>query len=119
MELDTQAKGSQLIFQAITHAPLCLFKGKLSNKIQKSRHRLDGLCSSSNGSIFLAVSSDLEFTLRNLLFELLQSAALVELTPGGKAAVEHFVHFLKRVTLCLGGHEEHVDEGCGVEGGKL
>jgi hypothetical protein len=59
--------------------------------------------------------SDFEISGFDVLLKLIESGALRDRLPGWKPAVEHFVHFFQRLTLRLGGCQEHVDERCAVE----
>lgn len=62
--------------------------------------------------------ADLELALLDLLLEFVETAALAGGPPGGDARVEYVVHLLEGEALGLGRHQEHVDEGGGVEGAE-
>lgn len=62
--------------------------------------------------------ANLELALLDLLLELVEPAALATRPPGRGARVKDVVHLLEGEALCLGRHQQHVDEGGGVEGAE-
>jgi hypothetical protein len=81
---------------------------------------------SSGGLLFCDVSvsctsnwlSDLEVSGFDVLFELVQSGALWHRLPSWETTFEDFVHFFQGLSLGLGCCQEHMDEGCAIEGGE-